>query len=81
MLQVDCYTTNLSTSSLSDKNAVSYEISYSFDSTIFYLTDSVVFQGGKLCIGINLSMDNLKSTSIMLNVSSSSVVSGITNAF
>ena len=67
MLQVDCYTTNLSTSSLSDKNAVSYEISYSFDSTIFYLTDSVVFQGGKLCIVINFSTDDLKYPSTTLN--------------
>ena len=39
------------------------------------------FQGCKSCIGIKLSTDDLKVLSSPLNVSSSSVISGITTPF
>ena len=79
--QVDCYTTNTSTSYYADQDIVFGEISYSYECTTPYSMNSVVFQGGKLRIGINSSIDNLKSTSTILNLSSSSVFSGITNEF
>ena len=43
--------------------------------------DPVVFQGSKLCIGINFSTDDLKDPSTLVNGSSSSVISVITTPF
>ena len=57
------------------------KISYSYDHTTSYPTDSVVFQGSKSRIGINFSADYLKAPSTMLNGSSSSVISGVTTPF
>ena len=78
---VDCYKTNVSTYSCADQDEVSDEISHSYDRTTSYPTDSVVFQGSKLCIGINLSPDGLKALPTPLNGSSSSVIISITTPF
>ena len=58
--KVDCFTINLSKYSRSYQGVVSEKISYSYDCTKSYLTDSVVFQGSKSRICINLSTNYLK---------------------
>ena len=67
--------------SRADQYVISDEIRYSYDHSASYPTDSVVFQGSKSCIGINLSKDDLKAPSTALNGSSSSVIIGITTLF
>ena len=42
--QVDYFATNLSTSSRADQDVASYEISYSYERTTSYPTDSVFFK-------------------------------------
>ena len=64
---VDFYRINLSTSSCADQNVVSDGISHSYDCTSSYPTYSVVFQGSRLRIGINLSPCYLKALSTPLN--------------
>ena len=49
--QVDIFATNLSKYSHEYQYVVSDEISYSYDRTTSYTTDSVVFNGSKLIIG------------------------------
>ena len=56
--QVDIFVTNVSTSSRADQYVVSDEISFSYDHTTSYPTDSVLFQGSKSGIGINLPTDD-----------------------
>ena len=79
--QVDCFATNLSKYSRADQNFVYDEINYSCDSKTSHPTDSVVFQGTKSRIHIDLSTAYLKAPSTPLNGSSNSVISGITNLF
>ena len=79
--QVDCFATNLSTSSRADQYLVSDGIGYSYDRTLSHPTDSVAFQGSKLLIGINISADYLEPPSTPLNGSSSSVIIRITTPF
>ena len=64
--QVDCFATNLSTSSRADQDVDSDEISFLYDHTTSYLTDSVIFQGIKSRIGINFYTDFLKAPSTPL---------------
>ena len=78
ILQVDIYATHLSASSRADQYLVYDEISYSYNRTKSYPTDSVVFKGGKLRLGINFSTDDFKAPSTPRNSSSSSVISCIT---
>ena len=59
--QVDYYTTNLSTYSHSDQDVVSDQISYLYDRTTEYPTDSIFSQGSKLRIGTNFSTYDLKA--------------------
>ena len=77
---IDFFATNLLTSSSEDQFFFD-EISYSYDRTTSYPTDSVVLKENKLCIGINFSTDDLKYPSTTLYGSSSSVISGITTPF
>ena len=76
--QVDCFASDSSTYSIADQDIVSDEIIYSYERTTSYPMDSVVFQGSKFCIDINLSKDDLKALSTPLNGLSSSVIRGIT---
>ena len=57
---------------MQNKNVVSHEISFSYDRTTSYPTESVFFHVSKMHIGINLSTYYLKSPSTQLNGSSSS---------
>ena len=50
---MDCFATNLSTSSRADQDVVSDEIRYSYDHKKSYQTDSVAFQGTKSRTGID----------------------------
>ena len=79
--QVDYFATNLSTSSHVDQEVVSNKISYLYERTITYPTDSVIFQGDKLCKGVNFSTDYVKAPSTLIKCLSSSVMSGITTPF
>ena len=79
--QFECHRTNLSTYSCSDQDVVSDEIIHSCDRKTSYNMDSVVFQGSKSRIVINLYPDDLKDPSTPLNDPSSSIISSIITPF
>ena len=59
MPQFDFFATDLSKYFCVDQYVVYDGISYSYDRSTSYPMDSDVFQGIKLCIGINFSTDHL----------------------
>ena len=79
--QVYFFATNLSKSSCADQYVDSDENSHSYDCTISYITELVVFPGIQFSIRINLSAYDLTAPSTPLNDSSSSVISSITTSF
>ena len=78
---VDCYIPIISTYYCADQYIVSDEIIHSYDFTTSSPTDSVIFQGSKLCIGIYLTSYHSMAPLTPLNGSSSSVISGTTTPF
>ena len=65
--QVDCFATNLSTYYRADQDVISDTIGYSYDRTTSYPTDSVVFQGSKFRVDINICTADLKDPTTLLN--------------